>query len=351
MRIVNVNTPSKGYPVYVAGNLLENAGTLAAEITGICKAAIITDDNVNALYAQKLEDSLIKAGFETVKYVFKSGEQSKNADNLFSILNFLADNQLSSSDAVFALGGGVVGDIAGFAAAVYLRGIKLVQIPTTLLAMVDSSIGGKTAIDLRAGKNMAGAFYQPSLVICDTSTLTTLDSQQIANGFSEIIKYAVICDRDLFNHLKHKEKCRTEELIVRCIEIKCDIVASDERDTGARHILNFGHTFAHAIEKCSNFTESHGRAVSIGMSIITKASAKMNICTQSYYHELIELLEMYELPSKTIYNEEELYNAAVSDKKRKADNITLVLPEAIGKCVLKTVSLTEMRKILRLGIS
>lgn len=350
MKTINVNIPNKAYPVYIADGLLERAGELSSPITGVCKAAVITDDIVEGLYAKRLESSLEKAGFETVRYVFPNGEKSKNTDNLISILNFLSERSFSSSDAVFALGGGVAGDIAGFAAAVYLRGINFVQVPTTLLAAVDSSVGGKTAVDLKAGKNMAGAFYQPKLVICDCSVLETLDKEQISNGFAEIIKYAFIKDRELFNILTAGNSPNIADIIARCVTIKRDIVVSDELDTGVRHILNFGHTFAHAIEKQSGFTVSHGKAVSIGMSVITRASVKMGICDKSCYDGLKKTLEMYSLPLESVYGADDLYAAAISDKKRKGDNITLVLPEKIGKCVLKTVPLREMKEFLKLGI-
>ncbi|MGI6746080.1 MAG: 3-dehydroquinate synthase [Firmicutes bacterium ADurb.Bin300] len=350
MKTVRIDTPSRSYPVHIADNMLDRAGELAAEHVGICKAAIITDNIVDGLYADKLENSLRKSGFDTVKFVIPSGEKSKNAENFLLILNFLAENGLSRPDAVFALGGGVVGDIAGFAACVYLRGIKLVQIPTTLLAMIDSSVGGKTAIDLSSGKNLAGAFYQPNIVICDCSALETLDYEQRANGFAEIIKYAVICDKELFEGLKVPKSLDISDIILRCVEIKRDIVTADERDTGRRQILNFGHTLGHAIEKLSGFTLAHGKAVSIGMAIITKACENAGICENSCYNELVQMLNRYSLPSKTSHTQESLFNAAISDKKRKGEKITLVLPEKIGRCFLKTMSLSEMREIIKLGI-
>jgi 3-dehydroquinate synthase len=351
MKSVRVNTKSKAYTVYIANDLLKSAGSLISKITGVSKAAIITDDIVGALYSKQLEISLKEAGFETIKYVFQNGESSKNTDNLVAILNFLAENRLSNQDMVFALGGGVVGDIAGFAAAIFMRGIKLVQIPTTLLAMVDSSVGGKTAVDLPFGKNLAGAFYQPELVICDTSTLSTLDNEQLSNGFSEILKYAFIRDFELLNRLKSNKTLELDGIIESCVKIKRDIVELDECDKGIRNILNFGHTFGHSIEKCSNFTISHGKAVAVGMAIMTKAGVKSGICERHCYDALISILQMYNLPTESIYGAQELYNAAISDKKRKGDKITLIIPEKIGKCILKTVPLSEMRTLLQLGLN
>lgn len=350
MKSVRVNAKSKSYPIYIANGLIQSAGSLAAKITGVSKAAIITDDNVDALYENQLNLSLKDMGFETVKYVLKSGEVSKNTDNLIAILSFLADNHFSNQDIVFALGGGVVGDIAGLAASVYMRGIKLVQIPTTLLSMVDSSVGGKTAVDLSSGKNLVGTFYQPELVICDTLALDTLDKEQLSNGFSEIIKYAFIKDALLFLQLKPDKPLDISSIIESCVKIKRDIVELDECDKGIRNILNFGHTFGHAIEKCSGFTMPHGKAVAIGMAIITKASVQSGFCESDCYDALISMLKTYNLPSKTIYSAKELYDAAVSDKKRKGDKITLVIPEKVGKCTLKTVPLSEMRTLLQLGL-
>lgn len=351
MNTISVKTPSKTYPVFIGEGLLENAGMLALQRFPAGKAAIVTDDTVNGLYADTLSESLNKVGFETVKFVFPHGESSKNAETFIALLNFLAENHLSQSDAVFALGGGVTGDLAGFAAAVYLRGIRLVQIPTTLLAAVDSSIGGKTAIDLAFGKNMAGAFYQPELVICDCDTLKTLDEEQRANGFAEIIKYAVICDTELFDRLKNPEKLNIRDIITRCVEIKREIVAADERDIGLRHLLNLGHTFGHAVEQCSDYTISHGSAVAIGLSLITAACVKKKICYAHCLNDITAMLKQYHLPTMTDFGEEALITAMLSDKKRSAGKITLVVPRAVGESVLKTVTLDEAREFLRLGLS
>lgn len=350
MKSVKVNAKSKTYSVYIANDLIKGAGSLISKITGVSKIAIITDDIVDAPYSKQLENSLKETGFETVKYVFQNGEGSKNTDNLVSILNFLAENQLSNRDIIVALGGGVVGDISGFAASIFMRGIKLVQIPTTLLAMVDSSVGGKTAVDLPSGKNLAGTFYQPELVICDTSTLNTLDKEELSSGFSEIIKYVFIKDKELLNELKSNKTLDIDGIIESCVKIKRDIVELDEHDKGIRNILNFGHTFGHSIEKCSDFTISHGKAVAIGMAIMTKASVKSGVCEKDCYDELVSILQMYNLPTESIYSLEELYNAAISDKKRKGDKITLIIPEKIGKCTLRMVPLSEMRTLLELGL-
>jgi len=350
MKTIAVETDSKSYAVKIGGGLLKEAGALAASLLKPGIAAIITDTTVDALYADGLSASLEAAGFETVKYAFPAGEASKNAETLISILNFLADNRLSRSDAVFALGGGVVGDIAGLAAAMYMRGVRLVQLPTTLLAAVDSSVGGKTAINLNAGKNLAGAFYQPDIVICDTDTLSTLPAAQLADGCAEVIKYAVIHDADILNVVKPPVGDRLTDLIARCVEIKRDVVGADERENGERQLLNFGHTFGHAVEKCSGYTVSHGSAVAIGMVLMTRAAEKTGLCRGGCLNAIISALVQYALPVSTGFGEEELFEALLSDKKRVQEHITLVVPRSIGSCERMSVTLAEARRFLRLGL-
>ncbi|NLV49489.1 MAG: 3-dehydroquinate synthase [Clostridiales bacterium] len=350
MRTVEVAAPGRTYSVEIGGGLLKNAGKLVSRVIAPCRAVIVTDDIVDGLYAGTLESSLKEAGFETFKYVFENGERTKNAASFVSLLNFLANNRLLRTDAIFALGGGVTGDLAGFAASVYLRGIKLIQLPTTLLAAVDSSVGGKTAIDLEAGKNLAGTFYQPELVICDTDTLDTLPAPRLSDGFAEIIKYAMICDRAMFYELHPTDAADLADLIFRCVKIKSDIVAKDERDNGIRQLLNFGHTFGHAIEKCSGYSVSHGSAVAAGMSVITAASAKMGLCGPHCPALLKQTLLRYRLPTTTALGAEELFEAVLSDKKRGSSHITLVVPEDIGRCVLRKTALGEAAEFLRLGL-
>ena len=273
--VLTVNTPSKKYDVLLGRGILADAGRLAVGVRRPGRAVVVTDSNVDSLYSDQLATSLRDAGFDTVKFVFPAGEKSKNAGTLLSLLNFMAEYRMTRDGTVFALGGGVVGDLAGLAASLYMRGVGLVQLPTTLLAAVDSSVGGKTAVDLPSGKNLIGAFYQPDLVICDTETLGTLPSGEFSNGCAEVIKYAFIRDASILNMLDGN---RIDELIFRCIAIKRDIVACDERDRGERQLLNFGHTFGHAIEKCSGYTLPHGSAISAGMVIMTTAAVKLGLC-------------------------------------------------------------------------
>ncbi len=350
MKTIEVATPSKKYNVVVAPGILERAGKLAAEVVSPAKAVVVSDSNVAPLYLERLVASLVSAGFEPVSYVFPAGERSKTAETLISLLNFMAGAGLTRSDALFALGGGVVGDLGGLAAALYMRGIALLQIPTSLLAAVDSSVGGKTAVDLDAGKNLAGVFYQPDLVICDTETPATLPERELSNGYAEVVKYAFISDGSLLDRVGSREGGELEEIICRCVEIKRDIVSLDERDRGLRQLLNFGHTFGHAIEKRSGYTVSHGAAVASGMAIITRAAASLGMCEPDCPSILAAALKRAGLPSSVIFTEDELFPAVLSDKKRSSHSIILVIPRRVGLCELMSVELERARELLALGI-
>ncbi len=342
---------SREYDILIGSGLLPRAGALISDISHSRYAAIVTDDTVDRLYAGVLESSLEQIGFKTVKFVIAHGERSKNAENYVALLNFLAEKHLTRGDTVIALGGGVVGDLAAFAAATYLRGIRLVQAPTTLLAAVDSSVGGKTAIDLVQGKNLAGAFYQPSLVICDHGTLATLPLETFRDGCSESIKCAVIGDEELFDHLFERGKnFDTEFVISRCVGLKRDIVADDEFDTGKRQLLNLGHTVGHAIEKLSGYEISHGSAVAAGMAVITRAAAAKGICSRDSAERILSALERFGLPTGTDFGCAELYDAMLSDKKISGDAITLVMPERVGRCILMKTPVTELADILKAGL-
>lgn len=350
MKTIEIATPSKKYNVIVASAILERAGELAAEVVRPGRAVIVSDSNVAPLYGERLTASLVAAGFEPVSYVFPAGEMSKTAETLISLLNFMAGAELTRSDALFALGGGVSGDLGGLAAALYMRGIALFQIPTSLLAAVDSSVGGKTAVDLDAGKNLAGVFYQPDLVLCDTATLATLPEREISNGYAEVIKYAFINDSSLLERVGSQDGGELEEIICRCVEIKRDIVTLDECDRGLRQLLNFGHTFGHAIEKCSRYTISHGAAVASGMAIITRAAASLGLCDSDCPSILASALKKAGLPGSVNFTEDELFPAVLSDKKRSSSSMTLVVPRRVGLCELMSVDLERVRELLALGI-
>lgn len=346
MRKVTIDTGRKRYPIHIGAGLSCNTGKLASELTGPTKAALITDDKVDRLWSERITVSLKSAGFVVSRHVIPNGEVSKNIENYIKILGFLSDNKLSRSDTLFALGGGMVGDIAGFAASTYLRGIRFVQIPTTLLAMVDSSVGGKTAVNLDSGKNQAGTFFQPDLVVCDPELLSSLPDDIFRDGCAEVVKYGVIADRRLFDMLKVPLGPQLEEVIERCLTIKSRLVYEDELDTGPRQLLNFGHTFGHAVEKCSGYAVTHGKAVAIGMVMAAHIAEKMGICSSDCCRKIENMLTSFELPHKTGLSGTELLNAIISDKKRSLEEITLVLPEEIGSCVLKKTPVKDLGSVM-----
>lgn len=350
MKKVRVSA-SRVYDIIIDKGILGNAGELSKSVVKPCSAAILTDSNVGPLYAERLIRSLISAGFEPICYTIPAGEESKSPRSYIDFLSFLAENQITRSDCIFALGGGVVGDLAGFCAATYLRGIKFIQIPTTLLAMVDSSVGGKTAIDLPAGKNLVGAFYQPSLVICDYSTLDTLPEEIFTDGCAEVIKYGIINDRPLFDKLYNTPiKEQIEDIIENCVANKRDIVNADEKDLGIRQLLNLGHTAAHSIEKLSDFTVSHGSAVAIGTAMITRAAAAFGYCPISECEEVLSILKLYGLPTDCGYSAQELADVALSDKKRNGDKISLIVPFGIGKSKIHEIDVCLLADFFAKGI-
>ena len=337
METVHVSA-SREYDILIGSGLLASAG---AEIRSRVKAktlAVIAGSNVWPLWGETLAGSLKAAGFEVIAHVIPAGEQYKTLDTFAEVLNFFADNHLTRSDCAVALGGGVTGDLTGFAASAYMRGIEFIQIPTTLLSMVDSSVGGKTAVDLPAGKNLAGAFYQPSLVLCDTQVLSTLPEDVYRAGCAEVIKYAVLESPEFFEELKNTPvREQLEHVISVCVRMKRDIVNEDEFDRGRRAFLNLGHSFGHAIERCCCFELSHGYAVALGMNIITKAAAAMGICSADTQRALEELLRQYGLPAETSLSAAEIADAAMSDKKISGGKLSLIVPEAIGRCRIEKV--------------
>ena len=349
MTTVKVNASTQ-YEVIIGKGLLDKCGELSAKVLAPCRCCIVTDDTVASLYLKRAEQSLKEAGFDTVSFVFPHGEESKSTSMLIELLEFLGETRISRSDCLFALGGGVVGDLCGFAAAVYLRGIKFIQIPTTLLAAVDSSVGGKTAVDLKAGKNLAGAFHQPSLVICDYETLDTLSPATFSDGCAEVLKYGVINDRAFFEKLKKGIRPQIEEIIADCVKNKRDIVEADEFDNGSRQLLNLGHTVGHAIERCSDFSISHGSAVAIGMVTVMKAAVAENICPQEDLSALTEMLISVGLPIHCNFSAEELFSAAIADKKRNGDSITLVVPYSIGDSRLVKYPLNQLCYFIGKGL-
>ncbi len=339
------------YEVSIGPGLLETCGQRLKPLLGECRVAVITDSTVAPLYLETVLQSLEQAGFATCSHVFPAGEGHKTLSTLSDLLEFLASQHLTRTDCVAALGGGVTGDMAGFAAAVYLRGIRCVQLPTTLLAAVDSSVGGKTAVDLTAGKNLAGAFSQPAAVLCDTDCLKSLPADVFADGAAEAIKTGVLCDETLFALFEDGTLTADPgEVIARCIAYKAGVVERDEKELGERKLLNLGHTVGHAIEKCSGFTIPHGHAVAAGLAIMARAAETLGWTEEPLAGRIAACLERNGLPTGTDYTAEALAQASLSDKKRAGDTITVVVPRRIGECELKKLPVRELPGLIAAGL-
>lgn len=347
MRSVTVKT-SATYEVLIGSGLLQKAGEAVKKVISPCKAAIVTDSTVVHLYEETVRQSLTEAGFSVCTFVFPSGEASKNIHTLSHLLEFLAKEEMTRTDLIVALGGGVTGDLAGFGAAVYLRGIPFVQIPTTFLAAIDSSVGGKTAVDLEAGKNLAGAFYQPKLVLCDTDVLQTLPEVVFADGIAEALKYGVLGDTVLFEKIAGGDfRQDLEEIIETCVSMKRDVVEEDEFDTGKRQLLNLGHTFGHAIEQKSHFQMTHGHAVAIGMHLIAKAAEAKGIAEKGTAAAIAKALEQNQLPKETTFSPAEVAEGTLRDKKRRGETISFVFPKKIGTCEIVKIPVGEVEELAR----
>ena len=349
MKTVTVNASTE-YDILIDSGILDKTGKIVKEKFGLNKICIITDDVVDGLYGERTVNSFKKQDFNVEKIVIQHGEQSKNTENLIYIVRKLAKMNFTRNDMLVALGGGVVGDLCGFCAATYMRGIRFIQMPTTLLAAVDSSVGGKCAVDLPEGKNLFGAFWQPSLVICDTDTLKTLTKEIYADGCAEIIKYGMIYDKNLFEMVKSGVFDHSE-VIARCVQIKRDIVNQDEFDTGLRQILNFGHTFGHGIEILSAFKVSHGMGVAIGMSIITNALKNAGLIDESVYNELVDTLKNNNLPTNYSCSPSELFEKVIVDKKRVGECINVILVKAIGQSEICKMELDKVNELIKIGIN
>lgn len=346
MNVIQVKA-SKPYEVSIENGLLDRVGALSAPLLPGRTAALVTDETVNALYGDRTIRALEMAGFTVHRLVLPAGEETKCLTRLGEVLEFLASHRLTRTDAIFALGGGVIGDLAGFAAAVYLRGVRYVQIPTTLLAAVDSSVGGKTAIDLSVGKNLAGAFHQPAAVFCDPSLPFTLPPETFSDGCAEVIKYAVLAGEPLCTLLQDPSRADWAQIITECVSVKRDLVESDEFDTGERMLLNLGHTFGHAIEQASALTITHGKGVAMGTVAAARVAVHLGLCDPSLPEQISALLTRYGLPVESPYPAETLEAHMLSDKKRAGKTIRLVLPERFGRCILRETAIDELPALLR----
>lgn len=346
METVKVNV-SSSYEVIIGFDTTALLGKRIKELFKEARVCVVTDDTVASLHLEKVKEKLNDSKIKSEAFIFHHGEQYKSPKVLFELLEFLADKHFNRSDVIVALGGGVTGDLAGLASALYMRGMHLVAMPTTLLAMVDSSVGGKTAVNLEAGKNLAGVFKQPDLVLCDTQMLRTLPRENFCDGMAEIIKYGVIADRRLFELVRDGGAIlNLEKVIARCVSIKRDIIKDDEYDTGRRQLLNFGHTLAHSMEKVSNYQISHGSAVAMGMVLMAEIAWKNKYSTERCQDEIIDALLENNLPISCPYEPKELYYNAVNDKKCSSGMITLIIPERIGKCKRLEISLNEFKELL-----
>lgn len=342
---------SRAYEVLVGAGLLERAGELAAPLIAGRRAVIAAGEKVYPLYGPRLADSLSGAGFQVSACVYPAGETAKTPETLLTIINSLAEQGLTRADAVFALGGGVTGDMAGLAAALYQRGIACVQLPTTLLAAVDSAVGGKTAVNLPAGKNQMGVIAQPRLVLCDTDCFATLPAAVCSEGWAEIVKYAFLRRGELQRLLLEPRPAEhMEEIIAACVRLKGELVAEDEWDAGARRLLNFGHTVGHAVERCSGFTVHHGAAVAVGMAVMTRACAALGLCDADCAEKMSLLLGKFGLPDRCAYTAGQLLDAARADKKRGGEHITVVLPRRFGACVLRDMRFDELGELIARGL-
>lgn len=338
MKKIRVNV-ADGYDILIQRGLISECGEYIRNVTNASKVCLISDSNVFPIYGKKVLSQLKANGFDACEYVFAAGEGKKTTATVISMVEFMAQNELTRNDIVVALGGGVTGDMAGFAASIYLRGIDFVQIPTSLLAQVDSSVGGKTAVDLPQGKNLCGAFHQPVLVLIDPDTLDTLTPHFFSDGMAEAIKTGCIKSASLFEKLEHEDaKAIIEDVIFECVSIKAGVVERDEKELGERALLNFGHTPGHAIEKLHNFiTISHGEAVGIGMVMIAKAGESNGITPFGTADRIANVLKKYNLKTQDENSLEDIITSMNADKKRTSDSIKFTLLHEIGNAYSKKI--------------
>lgn len=348
---------SKEYKVFTGSGLLTTSGEVMREVAPkALKLLIVSESTVAPLYLDKVRSSAVANGFEVYEYIFEAGEASKNINSIAGMWGVMAKAGFTRTDLVAALGGGVATDMAGFAAASFLRGIDVVQIPTSLLAMVDAAVGGKTGIDLPEGKNQVGAFWQPSAVIEDTDCLLTLPDEVFSEGMGEVLKYAFIMDIPLFNILKENAKLGIgikndawlmEKIVGMCVADKADVTMSDEFDNGRRQTLNYGHTVGHVIERNSNYTKPHGMCVAKGMGIITDACVAEGSLSSDEANEMKELIKAYGLPVEDEITAEEAVSGAMNDKKKRGNTLSVILVNKIGESEIRKMSPEEFHTFLR----
>lgn len=352
MNKVRITPKSGAYDVIIGSGILARSGKLISDMLDDRnkRVLIVSDDHVAPLWLGTLKESLEKVGVEYEIYIIPNGENSKSLKNYIEIIQCLERYNFCRSNAVVALGGGVVGDLSGFAAATFQRGMGFIQIPTTIMAAVDSSVGGKTAVNLESGKNLLGAFYQPWLVLCDTDTFTTLPREVVRDGCAEILKYGILANEGLFSIVTDSRgdvRAIDEDVIAKCVSIKKHYVENDEFDHGMRQYLNLGHTIGHAIEACSHYEITHGSAVATGMVIATRIALKLGICDAECPMTIIEGIRSVGFDINTSHSADELMEAIRHDKKRSGENINMILPKRTGECLLHTMTLNSLEEVLK----
>ncbi|MGX6969448.1 3-dehydroquinate synthase [Vagococcus bubulae] len=347
--MIEVNLPNHHYKIDVKRGLLKSCGHWVANLWRPQRIAIITDETVAELYSDDVIDSLIDNGFDITLLVVPPGEESKSLEQATQLYDALADNGFTRSDGVIALGGGVIGDLAGFVASTYMRGIHFLQIPTTLLAQVDSSIGGKTAVNTKKAKNLVGTFAQPDGVLIDPNVLNTLEMRRVREGIAEIIKSAAIADKNLWRFLgtlKNEEDLlnHAEEVIDASLNVKRRVVEEDVFDHGSRLTLNFGHTIGHAIEKTSGYgVISHGEGVSLGMVMISTQAEKFNQTPKGITTDLVAMLEKFNLPTVITLDKQTIYEAITHDKKARGNTIKIILLKEIGQAKIVDIPIETIK--------
>ncbi len=337
----------KPYSVFVGNGILHTIGSRIKSLKGVLKVGILTDDIVEKLYLSHVVKSIEECGFTVFTYVIKNGEESKNLENFGKIHNFLAESGFSRSDVIVALGGGVVGDLCGFVASTYMRGIKFVQVPTTLLAQIDSSVGGKTAVDLPYGKNLVGSFYQPCFVVCDIDVLSTLPTEIFQDGLFEMAKYGVLIGGEFFQKLKGDFMGNLPWLIEKSIEYKGEIVKADEFENGDRKLLNLGHTIAHGIEKLSNYTISHGKAVGMGLREMARICHKNGLLDGGTLVEIGAMLENLGQVDISPYDMKDIEKTISLDKKCSGGSVDFVVAYGLSKCKTLKVQLDKVGEFIQ----
>ena len=347
MKTITVNT-SKVYDVCLGQGLIRQLPNLMAPFCKGRKVGIITDDTVDTLYSTAVMHDLETEGYQVSKFVFPQGEEFKNIDTLSDILEFLASCHFTRKDWLLSIGGGVVGDITGLAAALYMRGIQFIQVPTTLLSMVDASVGGKAAVDLQAGKNLIGAFWQPVMVVADTQVIAGLPRVIFAEGMAEVIKSDIIADAGIINWtVNGVVKEHLDDVIESCIQMKRSVVEQDEYETkGLRKVLNMGHTVAHAIEKLSNYQVPHGVAVATGLVWEARMSQRLGLCNQILVEEIRQAVDCYDLYYHVPFSDDDMVNAMRGDKKNEDQNIDFMFPVSYGKWEERKLPQREVMELL-----